>query len=214
MVDRRIKLGFGAILARACQSGVAGQLRRSLLGCKLAAHPSGLQPGRGYGYLDRILRAGFSGVYLDKIDSNIEPIAASRPTAAEDMRALVTRIAEHGRKRQPGFLVVPQNGEELLSNAEYRRIIDGLGKEDLLYGEVTDKVENPPETVSLRLEALRPLLGEPKPVFAVEYLDDPVKIEAARRRLVEAGLVPHFADRALDRLRIGDLPLPIPTERR
>ena len=45
------------------------------------------------GYLERIVAAGFDGVYLDKIDSSIEAIAASRPSARDDMRELVRRIA-------------------------------------------------------------------------------------------------------------------------
>jgi hypothetical protein len=42
----------------------------------------------------------------------------------------------------------------------------------------------------------------------VEYLDAPEKIADARRRLLAYGFVPYFADRALDHMRIGDLPDP------
>ena len=45
-----------------------------------------------------------------------------------------------------------------------------------------------------------------KPVFAVEYLDDPAAIAAARKTLTDLGFVAYFADRPLDNLRIGDLP--------
>jgi hypothetical protein len=51
------------------------------------------------------------------------------------------------------------------------------------------------------------LTGERKPVFAVEYLDAPKDIEYARKRLLGYGFVPYFADRALDHMRIGDLPV-------
>ncbi len=51
------------------------------------------------------------------------------------MIAFVTKLAAHARGRKPGFLVVPQNGEELLTDAGYRAVIDGIGKEDILYGE-------------------------------------------------------------------------------
>jgi hypothetical protein len=40
----------------------------------------------------------------------------------------------------------------------------------------------------------------------VEYLDAPQEIERARRRLERYGFIPYFTDRALDAMRIGDLP--------
>lgn len=158
------------------------------------------------GYLDRILDAGFDGVYLDKIDSSLESIGKENPNARADMVTFVHRIAERSRARVPGFLVVPQNGEELLSIAGYRSIIDGLGKEDLLYGEFANGKPNPPDTIAMRAKLLAKLALDRKPVFAVEYLDDVAEIAEARRRLLELGLVPHFADRDLARLRIGDAP--------
>lgn len=157
-------------------------------------------------YLGRILKAGFDGVYLDKIDSSIESIAKGRATAEDDMRTFVRRIAERGRAGNPGFLVVPQNGEELLTDADYRHTIDGIGKEDLLYGEFNEKKPNPEDVIAKRMGLLKLLSREGKPVFAVEYLDDPAKIAAARERLSDAGFIPHFADRALDKLRVGDKP--------
>ena len=158
------------------------------------------------GYLDRIQKAGFDGVYLDKIDSSIEDIAKGRASARDDMRTFVKRIAERGRAANPGFLVVPQNGEELLTDAGYRAVIDGIGKEDLLYGELKEKQANPPEIVAKRVGLLKLLTAERKPVLAVEYLDDPAAIAAARKTLTELGFVAHFADRPLDNLRVGDLP--------
>ncbi len=163
--------------------------------------------GQG-GYLDRILKAGFDGVYLDKIDSSIEAIAKNRPSARDDMRTFVGRIAERGRAVNPGFMVVPQNGEELLPDAAYRQIIDGLGKEDLLFGEFKDKRPNPSDVIEKRKTLLKLLMDEKKPVLAVEYIDDAAEIAAARRTLTELGFVAHFADRPLDNLRIGDLPPP------
>ena len=158
------------------------------------------------GYVDRIQKAGFDGVYLDKIDTSIESIAKGRASAQDDMRTFVKRIADRGRAANPGFLVVPQNGEELLTDAGYRATIDALGKEDLLYGEMKEKQANPPAIVAKRTGLLKLLTADQKPVFAVEYLNDPAAIQAARKTLTDLGFVAHFADRPLDNLRIGDLP--------
>ncbi len=159
------------------------------------------------GYLDRILTAGFDGVWLDKVDSSIEKVAKSRPSAVDDMRTFVREIAEHGRKARPGFLVVPQNGEELLDDENYRQVIDAIGKEDLLFGEIKDKQENPASIIAKRTGMLKLLTRDGKPVLAVEYLDNAKEISSARRALSDAGFVPHFTDRALDHLRVGDLPV-------
>lgn len=158
------------------------------------------------GYLERIVAAGFDGVYLDKIDSSIEAIAKSRPSARDDMRAFVRRIAETGRKQHPGFIVVPQNGEELLTDAGYVDVIDGIGKEDLLYGEFDEKKANPEKTVTKREALLAHATAKGKTVLAVEYLDDPTRIATARERLEQLGFVPYFADRPLATLRYGDSP--------
>ncbi|MCG8569858.1 MAG: endo alpha-1,4 polygalactosaminidase [Spirochaetes bacterium] len=64
------------------------------------------------------------------------------------MRIFVKRIARYARKTNADFIVIPQNGQELLvigddlaqPEMEYIDIIDGIGREDLLYGyESTDQ---------------------------------------------------------------------------
>ena len=165
-----------------------------------------LGTGAGDGYLDTILAAGFDGVYLDKVDASIEPIARGRPSAQDDMRAFVRRIAEKGRTKRPGFLVVPQNGEELLGDEPFVALIDGFAKEDLLFGEFKEKKANPEQAVTRRLGFMAPLTAHGKTVLAVEYLDDAQLIAAARQRLESYGYVPSFADRPLKTLRFGDAP--------
>ncbi|MGE0038970.1 MAG: MJ1477/TM1410 family putative glycoside hydrolase [Xanthobacteraceae bacterium] len=157
-------------------------------------------------YLDRIVKAGFDGVWLDKVDEF--EYYEKKPDAQALMITFVTRLAAHARNRKPGFLVVPQNGEALLSDGAYRVVIDGIGKEDILYGEDEDKKPNNPESIAHNVTQLKLLTAEGKPVFAVEYLDSPQRIAGARKRLLAYGFVPHFADRSLDNLRVGDLPDP------
>jgi cysteinyl-tRNA synthetase len=158
-------------------------------------------------YLDRIIKAGFDGAYLDKVDEYEEKrIARTNGNARADMIALVKAVAAHARAREPGFLIVPQNGEELLADQSYRASIDGIGKEDLVFGETRTGRTNSPEEIRTKLEYLQLLRRDGKLVFAVEYLDSPEQIARARAQLVAYGFVPYFADRALDNLRIGDLP--------
>ena len=158
-------------------------------------------------YLNRIINVRFDGVYLDKVDE-FETLARQNPNARADMIAFVKALAERARALKPGFFIVPQNGEGLLTDGAYRAVIDGLGKEDLLFGEIKDKQRNSAESIRENVARLKLLTAERKPVFVVEYLDAPQEIERARKQLEGYGFIPYFADRALDQVRIGDLPDP------
>jgi cysteinyl-tRNA synthetase, unknown class len=155
-------------------------------------------PGQSASYLDRIIRAGFDGVWLDKVDSSLEDVAAKRPTARADMMAFVAHIAERGRAAKPGFLVVPQNGEDLLTDGGFRGLIDGFGKESLLFGEDGPQQPNPQALIDKRLALLKLLTAEGKPVLAVEYLSNRATADAATLKLTSLGLVPLAATRLLD----------------
>jgi cysteinyl-tRNA synthetase len=124
------------------------------------------------------------------------------------MIAFVKALAERARGLKPGFYIVPQNGEGLLTDGGYRAVIDGLGKEDLLFGEEKNGRRNNAQSVRENVARLKLLTAEGKPVFVVEYLDSPQEIERARKELESYGFIPHFADRALDEMRFGDLPDP------
>jgi len=156
-------------------------------------------------YLDRIIKNGFDGAYLDKVDEFAD-MAKRNPDARAQMIAFVSALAAHARALKPEFLIVPQNGEELLADKDYRAVINGAGKEDLLFGESKDSRPNDPQSIDANVKLLQLLTHAGKPVFAVEYLDSPEKIAAARKRLLGYGFIPYFADRALEHMRIGDLP--------
>ncbi len=149
-------------------------------------------------YLDRIIEAGFDGVYLDRVDAFME-WQATRPSAELDMVRLVADLAAYARSRQPGFLVVTQNGEELLRHNDLRRVVDGVAKEDLWYGIDGAEVANNTRDVTKTLQHLNRVRAESKPVFVVEYIDDPEKRETTRKLAAERGFIITFAHRELDR---------------
>jgi len=68
------------------------------------------------------------------------------------MRTFVVQIAKQARVETPSFLVVPQNGEALITldgsplgalAGDYIRAISGLGREDLFFGYTDDDVATP-----------------------------------------------------------------------
>ena len=94
------------------------------------------------------------------------------------MRALVVDIAEYARTQAPEFLVIAQNGDELLTMgdaadtmvaSDYADAIDGLGREDLFYGYTGDNEPTPGEATTWMLSYLdrAELLGIE--VLAIDY---------------------------------------------
>ena len=165
-------------------------------------------------FLNRVIDAGFDGVYLDIIDAydfwmDEDRGKSRRPTADAEMVAFVQRIAQHARevRGKKDFAVVPQNGEPLLQYPEYRAAISAIGKEDILFkmdGQANKQPKiaiNSPTEVEAIMTHLRLALADRIPIIAVEYLrdrkSDEAKIPAALARMRQLGLVPHFGTRLL-----------------
>lgn len=163
-------------------------------------------------YLDRILEAGFDGVYLDRVDVHAE-WAKEKPDAEKVMVKFVAAISSYAKSRRPGFLVVPQNAEELLRLKAYRTAIDAVAKEDLVFGIDGDGKRNDKAEVKNSLGRLDKAKAEGVPVLVVEYLDDPEQQREAIAVTTKHGFVPLLAQRALDRppaLVPPDLAMPEP----
>jgi cysteinyl-tRNA synthetase len=154
-------------------------------------------------YLDRILDAGFDGVYLDIIDA-FEYYEDRRPSAESEMVELVRRIAAYGRG-QPGreFYVIPQNGERLLANADYLEAVDGIAKEDLFWGYDGIEAPTPQDERDFSVGFLERVTTVGKAVLTVDYplAADLVGDLYQRARLF--GFIPYSTVRDLDRITVN-----------
>ncbi len=149
--------------------------------------------------LNAIITAGFDGAFLDRVDAYSD-WEARRPAAPAEMVELVAALATHARAANPAFILMSQNSEPLLRRKQFRDLIDAVSKESLLYGLPGPELPNSDSDIAWSLTGLNAARSDGIPVFAIEYLNDPQKIEAARRRLESLGFVPFFATRALDRM--------------
>jgi cysteinyl-tRNA synthetase len=161
--------------------------------------------GKPESYLDRIMTQGFDGVYLDRADAFFE-WRKLQPSARSDMVTFIARLAEHARSKNPEFLVVMQNAEELLEDPPVLEAIDGISKEDLLYGVRRAQEANKPGDVTWSIELLHAAQQAGRKVLVVEYLKDPEKMTAAAGRTREEGFVPYFAPRQLQCLNPPAVP--------
>lgn len=172
-------------------------------------------------FLDRIITAGFDGVFLDIIEAceywEDDERGADRKAGASDlMVAFVSRIADHARLKRGRreFLVVP-NGDFLLEHAAYRAKISAIMREDVIYRQV-NRADEPPrvakrpregedgvDSIAARLNMAAP---DDLPVLAIEYLLDrdedraAIPETASALRSLAPNVLPYFSTRNLDRL--------------
>ena len=152
--------------------------------------------GSADAYLDRIVAAGFDGVYLDRADT-YEDLEKTVPNAAPLMAEFITRLAAHARALAPSFLVVMQNAEDLLARSEVLEALDGIAKEDLYYGINHDEKPNPKDGIAWSREHLNRARKAGKATLLVEYVTSPAKAADVRRRALADGLVLYVAPRDL-----------------
>jgi cysteinyl-tRNA synthetase len=95
-----------------------------------------------FDYVDKIIASGFNGVYMDIIDAyqyweGINPVPGMN--YAQEMADFVAAIRAHAEQKLSAlgdtrdFVIMGQNGEELLDNPTYLNALDGIGKEDLRF---------------------------------------------------------------------------------
>jgi cysteinyl-tRNA synthetase, unknown class len=145
-----------------------------------------------FGYADNIVAAGFDGVYLDKVDEFED---MGHP---DDMVEFVGRIAARVKAKQPGFLVISQNGDGLLPQKKFRDAIDAFAREDLFLGEDDDGKPNKPASIKESIARLNLFAAEQKPVLVVEYPSKEEQAEQVRRDISALGFVAHTTSRDLD----------------
>lgn len=163
------------------------------------------------GYLDKIIAAGFDGVYLDIIDAYeyYGPGGDSgldRASAADDMVEFVIRLSEHARETNLKFLVFPQNGAGIINDTtlatEYFAAIDGIGAEDTFYfGD--DENDNIFDEQTDTLTNLDAFVTKGKLVLSVDYLTDADKIDDYYERAVAHEYIPYATVRSLDALTVN-----------
>ncbi|GEM_PF-1160371 len=188
----------------------------------------GTQSGSSKSYLDRIIDAGFDGVYLDIVDafeywgpSEIGGTDENRD-AARQMIDLVEAIAEYARviRARPDFIVIPQNGAVIIEpdvypdasdpdleaaqqQARYFSFIDAIGAEDAFFGGDLDE-NNPYNPDEYMIDLLGRFRTGGVPVLSIEYLTQTASIQAYYSTYAHTeGFVPYATVRALDRMTVN-----------
>lgn len=119
------------------------------------------------------------------------------------MRELVMGISRYAKSVSPGFLVIPQNGIELVSsNAEgsgpphtaYLAAIDAVGQEDLLYGYDNDDQVTSADRTGYLLNYLNISKDAGKKILVTDYCSTPSKMERSYQENSKSGFISFAAD--------------------
>jgi cysteinyl-tRNA synthetase len=158
--------------------------------------------GSNNSYIDKIISAGFDGIYLDIIDAYEYFEEKGRTTAAREMVEFVKAISQYCKldKGLPDFFIIPQNGEGLSVHQDYLDAVDGLGKEDLFYdGNDRQSMED----VNYSIQLVDNFKKAGKIVLSVDYCTNTKTIDDYYSISIEKGYIPYSTGRDLDRLTIN-----------
>ncbi len=162
---------------------------------------TGLRP-----YLDRIIEAGFDGVYLDIVDAYWfwHEQGMEVQHTADEMVKLIKRIADYCRKRAgKNFIICPQNGLGVFDSCspEYKKVyfqvVNMVGLESLLFNIYSKEDRN------YRLKLCKELADAGKIILDVEYIDEKQYEDYLNQvNKLDFKLIPYAStpDAALDKL--------------
>jgi len=129
----------------------------------------------------------------------------------DEMRTFVVEIASFAREQDSDFIVIPQNGHELLLKdgeiaTEYVSAVDGLGQEDLFFGYTDDDVSTPGEDQYYLINNLTIAKQIDKIILVTDYARSETNIKASKSKNDQRGYLSFVApSRNLD--VIPDIPI-------
>lgn len=128
----------------------------------------------------------------------------------QEMRDFVVGISQYARCQHPNFIVIPQNGIELVSSTDaydgplaydYLNAIDGHGQEDLLYGINGDDVPTPGEDTEYLLYHLQRSQAVGNRVLVIDYCSSSDYVSTSYTVNNQYGFISFAANsRLLDRI--------------
>lgn len=135
----------------------------------------------------------------------------------QEMRDLVQEISAYAKDSDPNFLIIPQNGQEILTaNSEpdgpiavdYMNAIDAVGREDLFYGYTGDDKATPSADRDFLIGICDNARQNGKLVFVTDYCSTHSNMDNSYEWNEELGHVSFAADhRELDNIPVYPAPI-------
>jgi cysteinyl-tRNA synthetase, unknown class len=144
--------------------------------------------------LYRLLELGFDGIYLDRVDVYSE-ITKECPDGAAKMVDFIARLGAHARKRDPHFMVILQNAEELLAHKAMMNTIDAVAREGLFHSWTGTAADT-----ATAVQRLKSAQAAGRGVFVVDYPANRTKSAISLAKIQALGFVPYIAPKELHQL--------------
>lgn len=144
-----------------------------------------------------------ANLFLLSCGKKDDDLTVSESAYKQRMRELVMGISRYAKSISPGFLIIPQNGIELVSsNAEesgpphtaYLAAIDANGQEDLLYGYDNDNLATSADRTSYLLRYLNISKDAGKKILVTDYCSTPSGVNQSYQENNKYGFVSFAAD--------------------
>jgi cysteinyl-tRNA synthetase len=148
-----------------------------------------------YKRLDELVKIGYDGVYLDIIDAYKYYRDKGYVFAKIEMLNFVYSISRRAKSAKEDFLIIPQNGEELLIDYVYIKSIDGIGREDIWF---TDDIAVNKTDTELTLKYLARLKQNNKFVFVICYAEEEITKNLFLEFTKKYGFIPYLGKRELN----------------
>lgn len=136
--------------------------------------------------IERVMALGFDGVMLRR-----PAVLSAVPAEAPDLDAAliehVLDVARDARTRNPGFIVMLGDGEEMLRYPRLIPMIDGVVKSDLSYRGGSPAERNSKAEIAASTLYLKTALTGHRPVFVIEHLLPGPERDRASRLAERAG---------------------------
>jgi len=146
----------------------------------------------------------FTGFFLSSCDDDYDPVYR------QHMRDFVEGISNYAKGIDPEFLIIPQNGIELVSeNGEedgppssiYLSAIDANGQEDLFYGYQRDDKETPADERNYMIRFLNISKNEGNVILVTDYCSSGGNMDDSYQENESRGFISFAADhRELDNI--------------
>ena len=128
----------------------------------------------------------------------------------QEMRNFVQNISKYAKAGKPNFIIIPQNGPELLTengqlngttSSAYIQAIDGVGREDLFYGYNNDYLPTPVPAKDHMMSFLDLAKNNGLKIMVIDYCSTQSFVDDAYLQNAAKGFVSFAADhRELDNI--------------
>jgi cysteinyl-tRNA synthetase len=149
-----------------------------------------------------------AAILLTMVSCGEDDESTTNPVYKQRMRDFVQAISVYAKDKQPGFLIIPQNGLEILTQdgnedgkpvTEYLNAIDGVGREDLFYGYNEDNKATPTEDLNYLLDFLNICSKNKISVLTTDYCWEQNKVNDSYTKNQKHGFISFAApDRELN----------------